>query len=373
MRKGLSVPALVVVGMLGAQGVAAGHGTRETTRVVSKSGSDSGNCVGAPCSTIGYAVAQARDGDTISVTAGTYAESVRIEKQLTLVGHDATIDAKGFDNGIVISGAAAAETAVRGFTIQNAGLEGIFAVQTTELEISGNTLHHNDAYGPFHPLCANQPDDCGEALHLQSVTESTVSDNLVRDNVGGILLTDENGPTSENTIDHNEVLDNLLDCGITLASHWFQPGAPASADVAGVYDNRVLDNTANGNGAAGIGVFAGPPGAAAYDNLIKGNTAMGNGIPGVAIHSHTPFQNINHNIVVKNRLAGNGPDDDVPGDDQPTGISVFSAVDPIPETIVAKNRISDEHFGIFAVHAVELSGLHSNKIDDSVAVPFVIG
>ena len=54
----------------------------------------------------------------------------------------------------------------------------------------------NDAAGPFDPLCINQPDDCGEALHLQTVTGSTVSGNLVQDNVGGILLTDEDGPTA---------------------------------------------------------------------------------------------------------------------------------------------------------------------------------
>jgi hypothetical protein len=369
MRTRLSVSALVVLVMLGAQAAAASA----ATRAVSTSGSDSGNCVGTPCATIGYAVDQAGNGDTISVTAGTYGESVRVEKRLALVGHDATIDADGFDNGLVISGASAAGTTVDGFTIENAGLEGIFAVQTAHLDISHNTLRHNDAYGPFHPLCANQPDDCGEALHLQSVTGSTVAENLVRDNVGGILLTDENGPTSGNTIDENQVLDNKLDCGITLASHWFQLATPVPAGVGGIYDNRVMHNTSNGNGAAGIGIFAGPPGAAAYDNVINANTAMDNGLPGVAIHSHTPFQNVDHNVVVNNRLAGNGPDDDVPGDDQPTGISVFSAVDPIPHTTVAGNRISDEHFGIVAVNARKLSGLPSNKMDDSVAVPFQIG
>jgi hypothetical protein len=369
MRKGLLVSAVVLVLMLGAHAAVAAA----ATRLVSTSGSDSGNCVASPCATIGYAVGQAAPGDTISVAAGTYAESVRVEKQLALVGHDATIDAHGFDNGLVISGASAAGTAVSGFTIENAGLEGLFAVQTADLQIIGNGLRDNDTYGPFSPLCVDQPDDCGEALHLQSVTGSTVSANLVRDNVGGILLTDENGPTSGNTIERNRVLDNTLDCGITLASHWFQLGAPAAPGIAGVYNNHVLHNTSNGNGAAGIGVFAGPPGAAAYDNVVNGNTAMGNGLPGVAIHSHTPFQDINDNVVVNNRLADNGPDEDLPGDDEPTGISVFSAVDPIPHTTVANNQISDEHFGIFAVHARKLSGLRSNKFDASVAVPFVIG
>jgi parallel beta-helix repeat protein len=346
----------------------------DATRLVSPAGSDSGDCVDSPCATIGFAVSQAEADDTISVRAGTYAESVVVEKELSLIGHDATIDATGFDNGIVISGNDAGGTTVRGFTVENAGLEGIFAVQTRDLTIEENTLHHNDAYGPFSPLCVNQPDDCGEALHLQSVTDSTVSENLVRDNVGGILLTDENGPTSDNTISRNQVLDNALDCGITLASHWFQTGEPVPEGVGGVYDNRVLDNVANRNGAAGIGIFAGPPGAAAYDNVVKHNTAMDNGIPGIAIHSHTPFQNIDHNVIVKNTLAGNGPDaEDVPGDDAPTGISIFSAVDPIPHTVVADNRISDEHYGVFASNTLKLSGLSSNEISDSVVVPITIG
>jgi hypothetical protein len=61
---------------------------------------------------------------------------------------------------------------------------------------------------------------------------------------------------------------------------------------------------------------------------------MNNGIPGIAIHSHTRFQNINHPVIVNNTLAGNGPDEDVPGDDDATGISIFSAVDPIVQTTV---------------------------------------
>jgi hypothetical protein len=370
MTKALTLLALAATWLLLVTGQAA---AAAATRLVSPSGSDSGDCVASPCATIGFAVSQAGAGDTISVAAGTYAESVLIDKRLSLVGHSATIDADGFDNGIVISGASAAGTSVRGFTVENAGLEGIFAVETAQLTIAGNGLHHNDAYGPFSPLCVNQPDDCGEALHLQSVTGSKVEHNDVNDNVGGILLTDENGPTSGNKISRNRVLDNALDCGITLASHWFQMGAPVRAGIGGVYNNQVLHNVANGNGAAGIGIFAGPPGAAAYRNVVNGNRAMNNGLPGVAIHSHTPFQNVNHNVIVNNTLAGNGPDEDVPGDEATTGIAIFSAVDPIPQTTVANNQISDEHFGIFGFNVLKLSGLPSNKISDSVAVPVKIG
>src|SRR2546430_255485 len=167
----------------------ASAGAASAVRYVSPSGADVGSCAASPCKTIGYAVGQANAGDTISVAAGTYGETVTVTKRLALVGHGATIDAAGKTsppNGVVISGSAAAGTLLTGFTVENAGLEGIFVLQTSGVTISNNTVIHNDAYGPFNPLCADQPDDCGEAIHLQSVIGSTVSGNLVQNNVGGI-------------------------------------------------------------------------------------------------------------------------------------------------------------------------------------------
>jgi parallel beta-helix repeat protein len=345
------------------------------TRYVSPSGADAGTCTSSPCRTISYAVGQASAGDVVSVGAGTYHESVNITRRLALVGHDAIIDAAGLTatpNGVVISGRGAAGTRLAGFTVQHAGLEGIFVVQTSDVVIERNTVVQNDAFGPFHPLCVHQPDDCGEAVHLQSVTRSIVRDNLVRDNIGGILLTDEDGPTFGNVISGNRVLNNTLDCGITLASHHFNPSAAATADVAGVYRNLVIDNISNGNGAAGIGVFAGPPGAAAWENAVIGNTANDNGFAGIMIHSHTPAQYVNDNVITGNTLSGNGIDDDNSADDAPAGISVFSAVIPIPHTVIAANRISNEHYGIVTLNAQKLSGLPSNKFASSVAVPIAV-
>jgi parallel beta-helix repeat protein len=353
----------------------ASAGAAGSTRYVSPTGTDTGNCTVSPCRTIQYAVDQASAGNTVSVAAGVYHESVSVTKRLSIIGHGATIDATGQSappNAVVISGAGAAGTVLRGFTVQNAGLEGVFVLQTSRITIADNTVVDNDAYGPFNPLCVDQPDDCGEAIHLQSVTNSAVTGNLVQNNVGGILLTDENGPTSGNLIMENSVLDNTLDCGITLASHHFSLVAAAAPDVAGVYGNQVIHNTANGNGAAGIGVFAGPPGAAAWGNVVSGNTALNNGGAGIMIHSHTPFQYVNDNVIVNNVLAGNGIDEDNPADDAPSAISIFSAVIPIQHTVISANRISDEHYGIVTLNAVKLSGLPSNKYGSSVAVPVSI-
>jgi hypothetical protein len=243
------------------------------TRHVSKHGHDTGNCSHSPCRTIGYAVGQADPGDTIRVDEGRYAESVAVLKQLTLIGankndddderengrgdrgkdnddkdrddHDDStiIDATGFDNGILISGNDASGTVVRGFTVKNATLEGILAQNTSNLTIARNRLINNDRgffFPTLPPGCIGQ-DDCGEAIHLLSVSLSRVSNNLVRRNVGGILLTDETGPTNGNTISGNEVTDNPQDCGITLASHFFlpPPTPPVAAGIGGVYDNLI--------------------------------------------------------------------------------------------------------------------------------------
>lgn len=55
-----------------------------------------------------------------------------------------------------------------------------------------------------------------------------------------------------------------------------------------------------------------------------------------------------------------------------TGISVFGAVVPIPHTTIAHNRVSNEHFGVFTVKALKVSGLPTNKFAKSVDVPVAV-
>jgi nitrous oxidase accessory protein NosD len=315
-------------------------------------------------------VSVAQAGSTIKVARGIYAESVTVSERLALVGHRAVIDATGDINGLVLTGAGADGSSVRGFEIENALGEGLLAATTSNVLISGNRLHDNDkgAGTSVTPECAtegNVPGDCGEALHLMGVAHSAVLGNDVEHNVGGILVTDETGPSHGNLIAGNISRDNLEDCGITLPSH--NPDAVAHPDAAGVYDNTVVHNLSQGNGGAGVGMFAPAPGTASYDNRVIGNALLDNGEAGVAIHAHAPGQNVSGNVIVANRVAGNGIDPDS-GSTHPNGIALFSAV--VPTTVVvAGNWIADEFYGIFVSGPVTVRGLRSNHFAHSVTVP----
>ncbi len=339
-------------------------------RRVSPLGTDAGDCLRAPCKTIGYAVRQARPGDTISVDSGTYHEAVHVTRRLVLIGHHATVDAAGQaspPNGFLIEGDSSAGTRVDGFTVQNAGLEGIYAHGTSNVTIANNTLLHNDTYGPDNPVCSKHQSDCGEAIHLQAVSGSVVSGNTIRQNFGGILLTDEDGPTHHNTISDNLLADNPKDCGITLASHWIDTTAAAAPEVAGVYRNTVTRNRVSGSGGAGIGIFASGPGGAAWGNVVEGNTSTKNLFAGLMIHAHTPAQNVDSNVFRNNTLSGNGTDVLNPADKMPAGISLFSAVVPIRGTVIVGNTITDEHYGVIALGLDSATDLRNNGYDKLLA------
>ncbi len=332
--------------------------------------------------TIGAAVAAATPGATIVVLQGVYREDVHITQPLSLVAAAHTqpvINATGLPNGIFIDGGVGigvvtpgtntlAQVTVTGFTIENANFEGILVANASFVTLQQNNVTKNDmglqlptAENSNTEACPGMPtfetnegDDCGEGIHLIAVDHATVIGNNSYGNSGGMLLTDETGPTHDNLIEGNTVEDNAYDCGITLASH---PVAPTpfvtgSPPPFGVYSNTIAGNISHHNGTglpgagAGVGLFAPGPLNQTYGNVVSGNTLTDNGLPGVAIHNHAPTNNINlsNNVVIGNYIAGNGPDGGVEttSDQQvPTGISVLG-VSPITGLIITQNWIEQE-------------------------------
>ncbi len=321
--------------------------------------SGAGGCL----ATISAAVGAAAPGDVIHVSSGTYAEDVVVDKSLALLGQsreNTTIDATGLLNGINVDGfghPGLAHVIVSGFTVENANAQGIVVTNATDVTIADNHVTGNDrsldvANLQCPPLPAyfqaGEAFDCGEAIHLSGVSHSVVSGNLVEQNAGGILISDDTGSNHDNLIAGNTVQDNPYDCGITIASHHFHLG-PTDPSV-GIYHNTVVGNTSARNGlitgeGAGVGLFAGPPGAQNNANVIADNILTGNALPGVALHTHAPFQSLNDHQIIGNQIADNGPDGD-PGTTVPTGISVFSPVVPLTGIVIAQNVIKREGIDI---------------------------
>jgi Right handed beta helix region len=362
-RMALALAAVVSVFALGAGQAAASR----STLYVSPGGTDAGNCTRShPCKTIGHAVSVASAGDRIVVRHGTYAESVLLTKRLHLVGRNwPVVDATGHQNGIVLSGAGASGSSVGGFRVENADQEGILAMQTSWVKVVGNAVVGNDQ-GMFaaNPTgeCApigEIPGDCGEGVHLMTVTHSWVTANRITGNSGGILVTDEFGPTHHNVISWNHVWRNAFDCGITVPGH--NPNAVSATGVpqpsmGGVYDNWIVHNVVNRNGLKGEGagiLFAGAgPGTGSYGNFVGWNTANGNNLAGITVHSHAPNTDVNRNRFVGNRLSHNnvGGDPDA-AVTKTTDILVFSAGDPITGTVARGNTLSNAFFGIWTQNA----------------------
>lgn len=186
-------------------------------------------------------------------------------KPLELKGIRATVDETGVTPKFKVSRpgvgtltifAAVVDTSshfgISGFTVRNALGEGILIAGVTgtvrDVSVTHNTVVHNDLGGGVPPRskyfeCAAEgqvPGDCGEGVHFLSVAHSEVSGNYIAGNAGGVLLTDETGPTHDNVVQDNTVTENAADCGITVpgdSSKALSSAGKRQPKVAGVYSN----------------------------------------------------------------------------------------------------------------------------------------
>lgn len=358
-------------------------------------------------STISAAVAAAAAGDTIVVAPGTYKEAVVITKPVSLVALDGTwptIDAKGLPNGIFINGMSAApnpgvsNVVISGFKIRNANFEGILVANASDVTIVGNhVLDNNKSLDVAGAECpgipafeTNEGMDCGEGIHLIAVDHSSVVRNESENNSGGILISDETGPTHHNLVSGNSVHDNPYACGITMASHGPATTVIPTARISfGITSNTIAHNNSTHNGlgipgaGAGVGIFAPFPGTMSSGNFVVDNDLHDNGLPGVTMHNHAsapapaPGINLNDNVIFGNRISGNAADTADAATSGPTGINVYSTA-PITGTVISQNVFDDEkvdvafkapsgqvnvHLNDFNAYAIGIDNLGTGTVD----------
>ena len=416
------VSSVPLAGLMG--GVALAHGSghhghghshsHKGALYVSPSGKPGGadrNCGSAAYSSVQSAVNAAAKAGTVVVCHGAYTEDVVISTPLTLTGkHGAVIHGSSSANGMCdqlgpggpgsapcLAGITikSGHVKVQGLTVTGAIGEGILATGSlaggsiSNVVIEGNRVVGNDTGGipptkssPY-PQCVEVgqvPGDCGEGIHLMGAFDSTVGHNFVSGNTGGVLLTDEFGPTHGNVVEHNVITGNAFDCGVTAPGHnpfALDASGKRQPSKAGVYDNvirfnRITDNGQKGEG-AGVLFANATAGTASYDNLVTHNYIAGNELSGVTMHAHPigpgQFEDLNGNRIVHNTIGTNntGGDPDA-GDTSTTGILVLSNTVPVTVTI-AHNRIRNDHFGVWLGVAGHVTPTLNHNFFQHVTIP----
>jgi hypothetical protein len=229
----------------GLPGVTPAHADPGTLYVDGTTGSDTTDCSNPaePCATIGYALAQAGNGDEIRVAEGSYLETVDIGITVTLKGgyeatswtrdieaHPTIVDANGADAS-VINVLPGTNVLLEGFTVQGANHSG----EGGGFFINGATV--------------------------------VISATIVRDNTagtwgGGVYAEETSGAVNVSLVS-SELLNN--DAGIGGG------GLSASASLITLDDVKVVSNTTQGEG-AGVRAF----GTIVITNsAVVSNTAAG--------------------------------------------------------------------------------------------------
>jgi parallel beta-helix repeat protein len=300
-------------------------------------------------STIQAAVNAASPGDTITVAAGAYPESVTISTPLTLEGAgaaSATIDARGADNAVHIT---ADHVTLRGFMITGARLDGVL-VNGNYAEILNNHITGNATLVVPPPPGAPPVPSAWNGLNLQNASYALVADNDVSDNVGrgirlegsavytfpdqGINLT-VMGRSDHNVIAGNTVRNNKSACGIVL-----------STDSS----NNIVANNTSTNNPAGIVVSALPPfglpntpfadhAPHSDGNIISNNTVQSN--LGLGINIDAVSGTDNGSVVMGNTVSGNGPSGESSG--KTVGIQVNGKEGTqVDGTLVVGNTVTSQ-------------------------------
>ncbi len=211
-------------------------------------------CAGCPYATVQQALDAAEPGDTVRVQAGVYRESVRISREVRLVGEGAVIDGEFARDPIVI---AADQVSVEGFEIRRSRRDLLHDTAAVRVVRSrGCRIENNRFVDNFFAVYLEEVTDCvvrrnmvegvprGEGMsangiHTWNSSRLRIEGNQVRGHRDGIYLEF----TSQSEIIGNESTENIRyglhfmysDDNRFLRNRFFSNGA----GVAVMYSNRV--------------------------------------------------------------------------------------------------------------------------------------
>lgn len=170
-------------------------------------------------------------------------------------------------------------------------------------------------------------------------------------------------PVSLNGILNSFSPPGFLDCGITLASHPNVFGTGPVSPGSGVFKNTITRNSSTNNG-CGIDIFDSSPGTKVHDNTVSQNILAGNGLAGIAMHAIGTGQDMSGNQLTGNWIGLNNTfGDSAAGDQQATGILLWSIISPVKNLAIKGNTIvGGNHFGIWISGPIQakVSGNHIN-------------
>jgi parallel beta-helix repeat protein len=276
-----AVTALAGFGLVGLSATAASAAT--TTWYVSNQPGCSNSGPGTqstPFCTIGTAAAKAVAGQTVSVAAGTYTETVSPKNSGTSTAPITYLAAPG----AVVTGQAngfklksRSYIVVRGFTVTKTSSAGILVSGSNHITLDGNDV--SVAGQPVSGLIA-------KGISLSGATASLVENNKTHGNTdAGIGVT---SASNGNTITNNESFGNAR--GYTRAA--------AGIDLRGSSGNTVSANRLHDNEDSGLNIWSTSPSTLAANNVI-----WSNGDHGIDVHS-TSDDVVVANTVYKNYDSG---------------------------------------------------------------------
>ena len=170
-------------------------------------GSDTTDCTNPadPCATIGYALSQAADGDTILVAQGTYTDNLVITKTVTLAGGyepvgwsrclrhcTTTIDGNQSGRVIEVRSTLSETTVIDGFTITNG--DGGVSIALSSVAIQNCRIVHNHATANL----AGGGIDIDHAF--VTITNTLIADNTTVLWDGAIRITSATHITAPNSV-----------------------------------------------------------------------------------------------------------------------------------------------------------------------------